>query len=287
MRWRLERGTVSAWIPLVTVWAIVAIAVRVGLWNHIAWRPPPPTPEPAWSWNDDVRLDVCLSLQGAQGTSVLGEANLQIEGTLLGSGALPPGGRQPMDAGNVIGCVDEPQRYIEVEDVDRRTWRIMYALTALDPSPLPEQTLDTLPTPRATPALRAPATLRARVGSHVRFRFDAADYAGKLAWFMLLDESGPLIGVEAGWSSLRAGDGGPFAIRWGRPFGRRTDECGGSIARALEISGDTQVSVPPGETRSVALRGTQYRFMNVHSIAVPQPSCTDDGDWISWVLWRE
>ena len=276
-----------AWLPLVAVWAIVAIAVRVGLWNRMASRPPPPTPDPAWSWNDDVRLDVCLSLRGALGTSVLGEANLQIEGTLMGSGALPPEARQPMDAGNVIGCVDYPQRYIEVEDDDRQTWRIMYALTALDPSPLPEQTLDTLPTPRATPALRAPATLRARVGSHVRFRFDAAFHAGKLASFMLLDESGPLIGVEAGWAGLRAGHAEPFAVSWGRPFGRRRDECGGSIARALEISGDTRASVPPGETRSVALRGKQYRFMNVHSVAVPQPSCPDDDDWISWVLWRE
>lgn len=284
MRDRSGRQAVRAYLSLAVAAATVAIAARVGLWNHVALRlwPPPPTPEPAWSWNDDVRLEICLSLRGAPGTSDSSEANLQIEGTLLGSGALSPGARQPTDANSVIACADEPQRYIDVQDESRQTWRIMYAITALAPSLFPEQTLDSLPRPRAPAA----PMLRARVGSHVRFRFDAANHAGQLAWFMLFDDSGPLIGMET-WAGLRAGDGGPFGISWGRPFGHRTDECGERVARALQISGDAEVSVPPGEVRSAALRGTPYRFLNVHSVAVAQPTCPDNDDWISWVLWRD
>jgi hypothetical protein len=279
---------VRTWLPLAAASA-AAIAAGVGLWIHLGRSAVVPTleQEPAWSWNDGVRVDVCLSLRGALGASVF-EANLQIEGTLLGSGALPRGARQPIDEGNVIGCVDEPQRYIDVEDDSRQTWRILYALTVLDPSPITwPSTNDVLPPPRATPALRAPATLRAREGTHVRFRFDTVDHAGKLASFMLLDESGPLIGVEAGWAGLQASHAEPFAVSWGRPLRRRPDECGERIARALQISGDSAVSVPPGETRSVALHGTPYRFMNVHSVEVPQSGCPDYDSWISWVLWRE
>ncbi|HEY6475330.1 MAG TPA: hypothetical protein VI456_02045 [Polyangia bacterium] len=185
-----------------------------------------------------------------------------------------------MDTGNVIACNDEPQRYIDVQDDSRQTWRIMYAMTALDPTPFPEE-IDTRP----TPMLRAPATFRASLGSHVRFRFDAADFAGRVAWFLLSDESGPLVGAET-WHSLREGDGGPFAINWGQPFERHADECGERVARALQISGDSEVSVPPGETRSITLHGTPYQLLNVHSVAVT-PCHPDDGDWISWVLWRD
>src|SRR5580698_2785673 len=272
---------VRVWLSLAVAAATVAIVAKVEFGKQVASRPPHPTQEPEWSWNDYLRLDVCLSLRGAPGTSASDEANLQIDGTLLGSGALPAGARQPADTSTVIGCADEPQRYIDVQDDSRQTWRIMYGIIAVDPAPFPEA-LDPLP----TPALGAPATLRARVGSRVHFRFDAAYYSAQVAWFMLLDESGPLIAME-NWHSLREGDGGPFAINWGRPFGRRGYQCGESVARALQVSGDTEVSVPPGETRSVALRGTPSRFSSLHSVVVAQPSCPDAGDWISWVLWRD
>ncbi len=276
---RSGRQAVRVWLSLAV--AAATIVARVEFGKQVASRPPPPTPETRWSWNDYLRLDVCLSLRGAPGASESHEANLQIDGTLLGSGVLPAGERQAADTSTVISCADEPQRYIDVQDGSRQTWRIMYAITAVDLSPFPEALA-----PLPTPALGAPATLRARVGSHVRFRFDAANHAGALAWFMLLDESGPLIAMET-WFGLREGDGGPFAINWGRPFARRADQCGESIARALQVSGDTEVSVPPGETRSIALHGTPYRFSSLHGVAVPQPSCPDASDWISWVLWRD
>ena len=147
MRDRSVRQVVRACLALAVAAAtVVAIAAKVGRRNHIASRPPPSAAEPGWNWNDDVRIDICLSLRGAPGTSRSDEANLQIEGTLLGSGGLPPGAREPMDIGNVIACNDEPQRYIvRPQDDSRQTWRIMYAMTALDPSPFPDRSETTAP----------------------------------------------------------------------------------------------------------------------------------------------
>jgi hypothetical protein len=94
MRDRSGRQAVRAWLVLAVAAAAIAIATKLWLGsNHPAPPAPPSTLEPGWGWNDNARLDVCLSLRSAPETSASDQANLLIDGTLLGSGALPSGGR--------------------------------------------------------------------------------------------------------------------------------------------------------------------------------------------------
>lgn len=263
MQWRARRSAVLAWLPWVLAAAAIATGVEVTVGNHIARRTVRPAPEPTWSWDTKNQIDVCLSLRTASGTSAPGEANLRIEGRVSGFGAISPGSPDPIDRGNIIACSEEPQSYIEVEDGDRQSWRILYALDG-----------------RAAPALRL------QVGSPVHFRFDSASYAGQTTSFMLLDDAGPLVGAVL-THGPRPEDGRPFSINWGRVLGKRESECGQWAARALQVTGDITVSAVSGQTVSVGRHGVHYRFWNARSIEAIAPHCVDADSWVSWFLWRE
>ena len=81
---------------------------------------------------------------------------------------------------------------------------------------------------------------------------------------------------------------GNLSLSWGRTLGRRPTGCGGEyLARAVQVSGDTSVSIPPGQVGSVSLHGAKYLFWNIHSLNVVDGGCLHDDDWSSWVLWKK
>ena len=264
MRGRLAGKAVRTWLPLAVASALAAIA---------AWGLPrvcrtpqlrPSGEEPPWDWNDGARITLCVSKKGASGRDILGFADLKIDGALMGFGDMSRAS-DPQDTGNVIGCNDYPQRYIEVQDRERETWRIMYAL----------------------PGTKYP-TVHASLGSRVRFRFESTFHSGQTASFLLLDEAGPVIGIEMGGYGPRGLEETDFHLDWGRTFGHRPTGCGGDeVARAIRVVGDTDVSVAPGQVDAVLLHRVRYRFWNILSINVIDGACVDGGDSTSWALWRE
>jgi hypothetical protein len=265
MGWRARLGPALAWLPWALAATAVAIGVEVAVWNYLTSRPARPTPEPAWSWDRrEAPVILCLSGRAPGETVPCDKVNVRIEGTISGFGDVIPKDRQPIDSGNVIGCRDEPQRYIDVQDGDHQRWRVLYALDGL-----------------AAPRLRAP------IGTRVRLRFDSAFYAGQTTSFMLSDDAGPLIGAVADTFGPRPEDAGPFSIGWGRVLESGSDECAGRLAtRALRVSGDTTVRVLPDQTAFVYLRGVPYRFWNAASVEVTEPACPDMASSVSWILWR-
>jgi hypothetical protein len=165
----------------------------------------------------------------------------------------------------VIGCNDYPEQYIEIQDRGRETWRIMYAL----------------------PGAKHP-TVHARLGSRVRLRFKSAFHSGQTASFLLLDEAGPVIGIEMYGYRPGGLEETDFVLDWGGAFGHRPTGCGGDeVARAIQVFGDTSVSVAPGQVESVLLHGARYRFWNIRSVNVIDGACVDQDDSTSWVLWSE
>ncbi len=171
----------------------------------------------------------------------------------------------PQDTGNQIGCDNYPQRYIEVQDGGRETWRIMYT-TAREHDP----------------------AVHARLGSHVRFWFQAAFHSDQTARFLLLDEDGPVMAIEMYGYGPRGFDEGHLVVTWGQMFGHRPTGCGGDeVARGLRIAGDTDISIPPGQVGSFVLNGAPYHFWNIQSVNVVNGPCVDGGDSTSWVLWRD
>lgn len=245
----------AAMLGVVTV---IALAVRL---IHSKPRPSEHQLEAPWQWDDEARVEICLSIPGASGTGP-GDADLLIDGTLAGAGEMHGDNR---DTGNVVGCEDYPDRYIDVRDGEKRTWRMMYGLVGL----------------------RCP-NLRTRVGAHVRFRFYSILRNGRTADLLLTDEAGPVLAIEQGEHGPRPLEGMSPSVGWGRSLGRRSNPCGGEeVARALRVSGDTDAMVPPGQTGSVRAHGTSYRLWNAGSVAVVGTACVDEDDRSSWVLWRE
>jgi len=260
MRASPVRQTMRIWLPL-AIASVVAATLAVMLPRFYPMRRPD---DEAWRWNDEMRLTLCLSKVGARQKNADFLADLAIEGTLVGFGDMADTS-DPRDSGNQVGCYDYPQRYIDVRDGEGETWRIMYALPG-------EQ----------TPAVHA------RVGSPVRFRFYSTFHSGQTARFVLRDQGGPVVAIEMYGYSPRGFEEGDVAVGWGRMFGHRPTGCGGDeVARALRVSGDTDVSVPPGQVRSFVSHGARYRFWNIQSVNVLSEPCVDGYDSTSWVLWRE
>ena len=264
MRGREVRGALRAWLPLAVASTVAAIAAWIFNGLYSSPHPQRPVDETAWQWNTGARITLCLSMKGALGKDVLSAADLSIDGTLIGFGEMSHAS-DPRDTGNVVWCDNYPQRYVEVEDREGRTWRIMYDL--------PEQ--------------RYPA-VRARVHSQVRFVFRSAFYSAQTARFVLSDEAGPVLGIEMNGHGPNLLEEGNVSLSWGRTLGRRPTGCGGEyLARAVQVSGDTSVSIPPGQVGSVSLHGAKYLFWNIHSLNVVDGGCLHDDDWSSWIVWRE
>jgi hypothetical protein len=254
------RGSPKTRNGLTLAAALAVTLVAVG-WIRSTRRVPERAVEPAWQWNDEARVEICLSIPGAARTET-GDADLLIEGTLIALGEISGDNR---DVGNIVGCGDYPARFIDVRDDEKKTWRIMYALFGL-----------------------GYPTVGARIGSHVRFRFYSVVHAGRTADLLLTDERGPVLAIEQGEYGPRHLEGMQLSLDWGRSLDRRPNSCGGEeVARALRVSGDTEAMVPPGQTGTVLLHGRQYRLWNARSVAVVRPACVDEDDWSSWVLWRE
>ena len=241
---------------------VTVIAVAVGL-IHSKPRLSEHQLEAPWQRDDETRIEICLSIPGASGSGTgPGDADLLIDGTLAGVGEMHGDNR---DTGNVVGCEDYPDRYIDVRDEEKRTWRIMYVLVGL----------------------RYPR-LETRIGAHVRFRFYSILRNGRTANLLLTDEAGPVLAIEQGEHGPRPLEGMSPSVGWGRSLGHRPNPCGGEeVARALRVSGDTDAMVPPGQTGLVRAHGTPYRLWNAGSVAVVGTACVDEDDWSSWLLWRE
>ena len=263
MRGRPVREAVRRWLPFAIASSIAAMAASVLPRFYPTPHLQRPVEETRWQWNDDARLTLCLSRIGAR-RDFSEFADLDIEGTLVGFGDMSRASN-PRDTGNRIGCGDYPQRYIEVQDGGRETWRIMYTLSGEE-----------------HPAVHA------RLGSHVRFWFQSEFHSGQTARFLLVDEGGPVVAITMyGFGPRGFGEGHPV-VSWGRMFGHRPTGCGGDeAARALHVAGDTVVSIPPGQVGSFLLHGVPYRFWNIQSINVIDGPCVDGVDSTSWALWRD
>jgi len=128
----------------------------------------------------------------------------------------------------------------------------------------------------------------AGLGSQVRFRFASAFHSGQTARFLLSDRTGPVVAIEMDGYGPRGLEGGGPSLSWGRMLEHRPTVCGGDeVARALRVSGDTDVSVLPGRVGAFLLHGARYRFWDIQSINAIDRSCVDGNDFTSWVLWRD
>jgi hypothetical protein len=264
MRGSSVRAAVRTWLPFAIASLVAATAAFVLPRFHPTPHPQRPVKKTAWQWNDDSRLTLCLSKQGARPTYTAGFADLNVKGTLVGFGEMSHS-TNPQDTGNQIGCDNYPQQYIEVQDGGRETWRIMYA----------------------TQREHYPA-VHAALGSQVRFWFQAVFHSDQVARFLLLDEGGPVMAIEMDGYGPRGFDEGHLLVSWGPMFGHRPTGCGGDeVARALQIAGDTDASIPPGQVGSFVLHGASFHFWNIHSVNVIDGPCVDGGDSTSWVLWRD
>jgi hypothetical protein len=97
-----------------------------------------------------------------------------------------------------------------------------------------------------------------------------------------------VIGIEMNGDGPDGLEGADLSLCWGRAFGSRPTGCGGEyVARAVQVSGDELVSIPPGQVGSVSIHRTRFLFWNIHNVNVVGDGCPHDGDWTSWVLWRQ
>jgi hypothetical protein len=233
---------------------------------------PTRTPEAAWKWGSEGRVDVCLFTRTPRKpTFPDGGVVLTIDGVLAGFGRTGKGSPPPTLPGTIVECQPGPDGhvdldgYIDVEDANHELWRVLYGLSG------------------ATGAALMP-----RTGALVTLRFDAHWGFSRAAGFMLLDGAGPVIAVERGTfgRGLVPEDQRPFTVSLGETIGRRTDYCGDELAHSLEVTGDAQVRVLPGQELAVSFGGIGYRFWNAETTTWENGRCTDLLDQICWAIWR-
>lgn len=169
---------------------------------------------------------------------------------------------------NLVGCQNDVQQTVVIEDVDGVVWTLGYAWIDGDWD--------------ATPAIYA------NEGSQLEILVRNPE-GGAAAGMVVSDRSGPIYALESGIGgrALQDGDVTGLDVADGDVVGRGEGDCGDteSISVVFE-SDDDRLVMYPGEDRSMQIDDAYTTVCSIESVRYVDGDCDDDAGEVSWVLFR-
>lgn len=185
-----------------------------------------------------------------------------VTGEVLALGAGAEGGLHPCDS----SVVDHS---VALLDGDGVTWLLGYGLRDAD-------------------GKTAGPPLDIDQGSTATLTFRSVQSFGTAAGFVLSDDTGVVVAVEAGaWGpALESGDVPGLTVAVGDEVATSTDGCGTVVSSSLVFTGDDTQTVTPVGSETVSVGGVELEAWALAAWDYEDVRCTDVAGVVSWALFR-